>query len=76
MRTTSIVLAVTLFPLFAVAGEFSLDLFLEKYAVYIGLALLVLEYLLGKTDLVKPNSLLALVLDPLLDFLKGLLNKK
>jgi len=49
--------------------------FLEKNAVYIGLAVLILEYILGKTSLVKPNSVLGMILDPLVDYLKKQLSK-
>ena len=43
---------------------------LSKYTVYIGIVVLLIEYILGKTTWIKPNSILELILVPVLKFLK------
>lgn len=42
----------------------------EQYVVYIGMVILLIEYTLGKTTWIKPNSILELILVPVLKFLK------
>lgn len=68
---TTIMLMVTVFSFGPVyAGEFNVEEFASKYAVWIGLIFVVVEYILGKTELVKSGSTLELVINTIVGLLK------
>ena len=50
--------------------------FLGQYGVYLGLALLIIEYILGKTTLVESGSTLELIFNGILSLGKKLLGEK
>ena len=50
--------------------------FMANYGVYVGMFLLLIEYVLGKTDLVKANSMLELFLNAVLSLGRKLLPEK
>ena len=52
------------------AAEFSLDKFGTDNAIWIGLVFVIVEYILGKTTLVKSGSTLELVINTVVGLLK------
>lgn len=52
------------------AGEFSIEDFATKNAVWFGLFFMVVEYILGKTELVKSGSTLELIINTVVGLLK------
>lgn len=53
-----------------------MEAFLAKYAVWFGLLVLVLEYIIGKTKVVDPNSTIDLVIQTIIKVIKFFLPKK
>lgn len=58
------------------ANEFSLEKFGTDNAVWIGLVFIIVEYILGKTTLVKSGSTLELVINTILGLLKKFFGPK
>lgn len=67
---TTMMLMVTVFSMPVYAGEFNVEEFASKYAIWLGLFFVVIEYILGKTTLVKSGSTLELVINTIVGLLK------
>lgn len=68
---TTIMLMVTVVAISpAHASEFSFEDFASKNAVWFGLFFMVVEYILGKTELVKSGSTLELIINTVVGLLK------
>lgn len=53
-----------------------MEQFLAQYGVWIGLVLLIWEYILGKTDLIKPASTIELIGSIIMKVFKALIGSK
>ena len=67
---TMLFFSVVVFAGQAHASDFSLEEISTKYGVWIGLVFLIVEYILGKTTLVKSGSTLELVINTAISLLK------
>lgn len=68
---TTVMLMVTVFTIGpAHAGEFSFEDFATKNAIWFGLLFMVVEFILGKTELVKSGSTLELIINTVVGLLK------
>lgn len=67
---TMLFFSVVVFAGNAHAADFSLEEISTKYGVWIGLVFLIVEYILGKTTLVKSGSTLELVINTAISLLK------
>lgn len=54
----------------AYAGEINLEQIASKYAIWFGLFFMVVEYILGKTTIVKSGSTLELIINTIVGLLK------
>lgn len=53
-----------------------MEQFMAQYGVWLGLAVMMLEYVLGKTDIIKANSTIEMVINTLLAILKFLMGER
>lgn len=50
--------------------------FLAQYGVWIGLVILIIEYILGKTTVVKANSIVEAILNVVVKVFKAIIGEK